>query len=285
MLEDSPAVMATAVDLHLPSGRIAAEISGPDGGPLVVCVHGITANLRSYDPLAAHLAARGHRVVAIDLRGRGCSETTPRGSYGWPAHARDVLAVADALGAERFDLVGHSMGAFVSMQAATLDGSRLQRVVLVDGIGIPEQSSLGPIAGAFQRLGVVFPSAGELVGKIRSVGAVEPWSETWQRMYEYELEQVPGGVRSRTDLDACVEDATWGTEHDAADLWPGLTMPVLLVRAERPIMPGLGYIVGADLRDRFLDQVATASLVEIDANHYTVITNPATADAVAAFLS
>jgi pimeloyl-ACP methyl ester carboxylesterase len=273
------------VDVRLPSGRLALALSGPDRGPLVVCVPGITANLCAFAPLAEHLAGLGLRVAAVDLRGRGHSEVTPRGTYGWPAHARDVIGVADALGAAEFAVVGHSMGAYVAMQAAALDAGRLRRVVLVDACGVPEESALPPIARAFDRLGPVFASPEEYVARIREVGSVEPWGPAWQRYYEYELEEVPGGVRARTSRDACVEDARWLGDHDPAALWPALTMPTLLVRAARPVVPGAGFIVGAELRDRFLQAVPAASLVEVDAGHYTVVTDSATTAAVGRFLT
>jgi|GEM_PF-6678226 len=48
--------------------------------------------------LAERLAGDTLQLVAIDLRGRGRSEVTGPGSYGWRNHARDVLGVADAVG-------------------------------------------------------------------------------------------------------------------------------------------------------------------------------------------
>ena len=68
------------VDLTLPSGRIRARLWGDDGAPLLLCVHGLSANLCGFTYLAESLASRDRRVVAIDLRGRGRSEITPPGS-------------------------------------------------------------------------------------------------------------------------------------------------------------------------------------------------------------
>ncbi len=107
---------ARAIELDLSSGRIRAHRFGPDDGKLTLCVHGLSANSRSYDYLGPELAAHGRSVVAIDLRGRGWSAITGLGTYGWSNHARDVLAVATALGAERFEYVGHSMGAFIGLE-------------------------------------------------------------------------------------------------------------------------------------------------------------------------
>ena len=61
------------------------------------------------------------QLVAIDLRGRGRSEVTGAGTYGWRNHARDVLGVADAVGAPSFAIIGQSSGAAIAMTCAQLD--------------------------------------------------------------------------------------------------------------------------------------------------------------------
>src|SRR5690349_24057946 len=96
-------------DLRLPSGSLRALRVGPGGGAPVLCVPGLSANARSFDRIAAALAGAGRDVIALDLRGRGFSPATAPGTHGWLHHAEDVLEVATQLGAERFDLVGHSM--------------------------------------------------------------------------------------------------------------------------------------------------------------------------------
>src|SRR4051794_39987487 len=105
-------------ELRVPHGTLRTHERGDPNNPPVLCVHGVSANARSFDYLAAGLARAGRRVVALDLRGRGWSDLTGPGSYGWASHARDVVDAAGALGLERFDLVGHSMGAYVGLEVA-----------------------------------------------------------------------------------------------------------------------------------------------------------------------
>src|SRR5262249_19797948 len=128
-------VTSVDVDLNLPSGRIRARRWGAEGAPLLLCVHGLSANLCGFTDLAERLAGSNRRVVAIDLRGRGRSEVTPPGSYGLENHARDVVDVATMLGAEEFDLVGWSLGALISMRVALRNGTRLRSVTLIDHAG------------------------------------------------------------------------------------------------------------------------------------------------------
>ena len=275
----------TPLDLTLPSGRLRAHVSGSPGGPTVIGIPGITSNSRAFDALARRLATDGRCVAALDLRGRGCSEDTGTGTYGWPSHAQDVLAAAAALGAGEVDLIGHSMGAFVAMQAAAMAPARIRRIVLVDAAGIPEEASLPAVRRAAERLGATLPSADAYVERVRALGSVVPWDDSWERSFRYELSAVADGVRARTSPSAVMEDYRWGAEHDPRSLWPELRCPVLVVRAGLPILPDAGFILSAADRDALLASVPGAQGVEIEANHYGVLTHQATADAIRAFLA
>ena len=263
-----------AVDLQLSAGSMRVLRLGTPGAPPVVCVPGLSANARSFDLVAAALARGGRQVAALDLRGRGFSPATAAGTYGWRHHADDVLEAAGRLDFAEFDLVGHSMGAFVSMQAAALAPARVRRLVLIDGVGVPEPEAIPPILASVERLGAVYPSVEAYCESIRQRGAAVPWQELWEAHSLYELERVPGGVRPRTSREAVVEDMVYGASHDARQLWPGLRMPTLLVRASRPLPPGAGFVVGRALRDAFLGAVPSAEAVEVDANHYGVMAHP-----------
>ena len=277
--------MDHSIELALCSGTLLALRSGPVQGTPVLCVPGLSANARSFDAVALRLAAGGHQVIALDLRGRGKSPATAAGSFGWKRHAEDVLEAADKLGFASIDLVGHSMGAFVSMQAAALLPDRIRRLVLIDGIGPPEPAAIPPILAGVERLGLVYASAQEYGDRIRRHGAAEPWQELWEQHYLDELDQVPDGVRPRTSKAAVVEDAVYGHTHDARALWPALRMPTLLVRASRQILPDTGFVVGAALRDSFLAAVPSAKAVEVDANHYGVMAHPDALRAIDEFLA
>ena len=274
----------TEFDLHVPSGRLHAARFGSPDARLVICVPGLSANLRSFDFIAERVAGAELQLVALDLRGRGKSEVTGAGTYGWPAHARDVFAAADVLGADRFSVIGHSMGGLVAMAAAEQHAERLDRVVLTDVAGAPEPSSLTAVAASVSRLGTVYPSVDFYIEALKKMGLIEPWSEYWERYFKYELEAVEGGVRSRSNKEAVLEDSAYGAEHDAYVYWPKLTMPVLLLYAKREILPGLGHLVSDADRERFPREVPTATVVDVDANHYTVATSDASVAAIRRFL-
>lgn len=278
--------MGEEFDLQLQSGTLHAKSFGPEDGPLVICIPGLSANLRSFDVIGTHLGQVGWKVVALDLRGRGRSAATAAGSHGWENHARDVLAVAAELGHPHLSVIGHSMGAAVALTAAGLDAGRhIDKVVLIDFAGRPEPSSLVPIGRSVERLGRVHSSAGAVIQEIRAIGSVDPWDEHWEASFRYELEEVEGGVRPRTSREAVLEDVAYGSAFDPYSLWPGLTMRTLLLRAARPILPGLGHILTAADFVEFSRVVPRAYTIEVDANHYGIVMHEDAVRAIERFLA
>jgi pimeloyl-ACP methyl ester carboxylesterase len=283
--------VAAEFDIELQSGRLHAKRYGPRDTPLVLGVPGLTANLQGFEFLGERLATVGIQFVALDLRGRGRSDVTEVGSYGWVKHAADLFAVADHLDAKQFSLIGHSMGAAVAMAAAAQDAARLTRVVLVDMCGVPDPSTAAPIGASVARLGTVFPSVEAYLDLFRHSGIMEPWSEYWEHYFRYELQPVDGGVAARTSRAAVMEDVMFGAGACAFDdaagvygLWASLSMPVLLLRATREMILGSGFILSKRDRDRFPVMVESATAVDIDANHYTIATSEAAASAIIRFL-
>ncbi|WP_142391459.1 alpha/beta hydrolase [Mycobacterium sp. ENV421] len=120
---------------------------------MILCVHGLSANCRSFDRFVPVLTSAGYHIVTMDLRGRGRSEITPPDSYGWDSHVRDLVEIADRYGAESFDVIGHSMGGFIGMTLAARYPQRCGRLVLIDALGVPEPSALLPITRSIGRLG------------------------------------------------------------------------------------------------------------------------------------
>lgn len=274
--------VAHELDLDLPGGRLHAQRFGAEGDDLVLCAHGLSANMHGFDFLAARLAGPGRQVVALDLRGRGRSETTPPGTYGLPAHARDVLDAASTLGAQRFALLGWSMGALIGLHVAAQAPERLEALVLLDHAGREDEAAVAAVRKGLDRLDAVVPDERTYLDAIRAVGAAVPWDEHWERFYRYELGPVQGGLSPVTSKAAALEDLDARGSHDVGQLWAGVTMPVLLVRATEPL--GGGLIVPADQRDAFAAAVPHAQVIDVDRNHYGVMTDDRVAEAVAALL-
>jgi len=190
-------------DIPLESGRLRVRRWGAADAPAVVCVPGLSANLCGFDRLAERLAGDTLQIVVIDLRGRGRSEVTGAGSYGWRNHARDVLDIADAVGALSFAVIGQSSGAAIAMTCAQLEPSRVERLVLVDLAGSPEERAAVPVVASVSRLGTVYPSAQAAIALIKQIGIIPEWDEYWDRYFRYELRDVRGGVAGAATAARC----------------------------------------------------------------------------------
>lgn len=102
--------------VHAAGARIGYLSVG--AGPAALLVPGYTGSKEDFGPLLAPLAAAGHRVVALDLRGQLDSPGAgPADSYDPSGLAADILGVLDALGLAPVHLVGHSYGGLVARAA------------------------------------------------------------------------------------------------------------------------------------------------------------------------
>jgi 3-oxoadipate enol-lactonase len=108
--------------------RLAVAVTGDGSTPLVL-LHGGGLDKSSWDAIAPAFAAT-HRVYAVDLRGFG--ESDRPGRYSYELMRDDVLGLCDVIGAERFDLVGHSMGGVVAWLVAERAPERVARLVVED---------------------------------------------------------------------------------------------------------------------------------------------------------
>src|SRR4029453_13457228 len=93
--------------------------------------HGLLFNQRMHDALARALAARGHRVVTLDLLGHGDSDR-PREKwrYSMPQFGAQVVALRDELGADEAVVMGTSLGANVALEASVLAPERVRGMVI-----------------------------------------------------------------------------------------------------------------------------------------------------------
>lgn len=114
--------MADDVELHV-------EVDGE--GPALMLVNGAALTTRQWDGVIERLAAE-HTVVRHDVRGTGSSSPGPQGGYMFEQYALDIVAIADSLGLDGFDLWGLAWGARVALVTAAQHADRVRRLVLTD---------------------------------------------------------------------------------------------------------------------------------------------------------
>jgi pimeloyl-ACP methyl ester carboxylesterase len=121
--------------------RLHAVIGGK--GPPLLLVHGWPENWYAWRRVMPALA-RDFQVIAVDQRGIGRS-AKPAGGYDTGTLAGDLVALMDALGHERFAVVGHDTGHFISYALAADHPDRVDRAALVEVPGPPGATPSPPL--------------------------------------------------------------------------------------------------------------------------------------------
>ncbi|MFB7889026.1 alpha/beta fold hydrolase [Cellulosimicrobium cellulans] len=121
---------STVHHLARAEGRLAYTDEGT--GPLLVASPGMGDLRSTYDDVAPHLVAAGYRVVVVDLRGHGDSDTT-FSTHGDEATASDYVALVEHLDAGPAVLLGSSMAASAAVIAAAERPDLVRGLVLLDG--------------------------------------------------------------------------------------------------------------------------------------------------------
>jgi pimeloyl-ACP methyl ester carboxylesterase len=98
-------------------------------GPLVLLVHGFPQYWWAWRHQLDALAAAGYRAVAMDLRGVGGSDRTPRG-YDPANLALDITGVIRSLGEPDAALVGHDLGGYLAWTAAVMRPKLIRRLAV-----------------------------------------------------------------------------------------------------------------------------------------------------------
>lgn len=285
--------MTSYTKLRIPvrGGELAGGLWSPaetTARPPVLAIHGITASHVSWPLVAEQL---GSQVVAMDLRGRGGSNTLP-GPFDLRSHARDMQDVLDHLGLERVVVAGHSMGAFVAVRLAELDPARVASLVLIDG-GLPITPPAGVTAAelpalvlgpALSRLSMTFASRDEYATFWRNHAALGPyWNNTIEAYVDYDLHGEAPQLRASSNPEAVTENAL---ELDGSAGYSkglaSLSLPIDFLRAPRGLADQPEPLYPASEMALLTKEFPHITFAELDdVNHYTVVLGPEGAAQVA----
>jgi len=255
------------------AGAVGLEVAeaGAGGRPLLV-VHGFSGAKEDFADHLDRLGAAGWHVVAPDLRGHGNSDH-PEGedAYRFGLFADDLLALADALGWDRFALLGHSMGGMVAQFVALQAPTRVRALVLMD-------TSSGPPEG-------IEPEQVEIGAAVVRQQGMAVLCELQEAQAENDPLATPASVRLRRERPELVEYGHRNTLASAPDMWLSMTTRMLgqddrldrLASLEMPVLVLVGEqdrpFVGSS--ERMAKAIPGARLVVIpDAGHSPQVENP-----------
>ncbi|MBB6038768.1 alpha/beta fold hydrolase [Phytomonospora endophytica] len=263
-------------------GRVTADGADlafghwPGRGPAVVALHGLTASHVNFAGIADRLAGR-RPLLAFDLRGRGRSDK--HGPFGMAQHAKDVAAAMASFGLGESVVVGHSMGAYVAVALAAMYPQRVSGLVLIDG-GVPVPAPPVPVeqllAPQLARLDQIYPDVESYLDFWRALPVLpkESWEgpgRAWIEAYlRYDLGGEPPALRPRASAEAVAADLADSLDPQVlSERLAGLTVPVLLLRAEHGFLPGHPGLIAdpspaAGLVANFTDRLLPGT------THYTI---------------
>lgn len=215
-----------------------SHVSRSPGAPLLL-IHGLASNARLWDGSARALAAMGHGVVAVDLRGHGLSDK-PDVGYSMTDIAHDVADVLMALPGFNDDknkpiLIGQSWGGNIVVECAHQFAQSLRGVVAVDG-GTIELSHAFPDWDECARTLSPPALAGMKFERLRSyIRAAHPdWSDEAIDGQMHNMERLDDGtIRPWLTLERHLKVLRGLWEHQPSQHWNTIDIPVLFTPATK----------------------------------------------------
>lgn len=212
--------------VDLPAGTFRTlEWDGHDGHPAVL-LHGLSGVAEVWGATVDALGADRPRCIALDQRGHGHSPRTP-GAYRATDYLTDVVALIEHIGVP-VHLVGHSMGARVTILAAARRPELLLTATVVD-IG-PEAwaANIARTTRLFGSLPERFADREAALELARASGRGEDWA---RRFVEWRLRAEADGTYTwLASPDGLVESVTVQRARNHWRDWERIRLPTLLVR-------------------------------------------------------
>lgn len=255
---------------------ISLHVEQAGSGPPLLLLHGFTGSAATWRPLAERLAPL-RRTLAVDLIGHGESDApADPARYTAEQCVADLLALLDALGVGRFDLLGYSLGGRIALQLAAAAPARVGRLVL--------ESSTAGIADPAERHARA--AADDALADAIERDGLAAFVDRWERLPLWASQAaLPADIRARLRAQR-LRNRPHGLANSLrgmgagrpAPLWdqlPALGMPALLLagaldekycalaramasampRAQLAIVPGAGHAIHLERPDVFTDQV------------------------------
>ncbi|SMF36431.1 3-oxoadipate enol-lactonase [Tistlia consotensis] len=119
-------------------------------GPPLVLIHGVGANLQSWDEVARRLVGR-FRVIRADLRGHGASARI-EGRFSLEAFAEDSVALLDHLGIDRAHVAGFSLGGLIAQCLAVGWPARIDRLALISAVANRTEEERAKVVGRLEMI-------------------------------------------------------------------------------------------------------------------------------------
>jgi pimeloyl-ACP methyl ester carboxylesterase len=209
---------------------VAAE---KPNGHVVLLLHGKNFTASYWEPSIRFLVSRGYRVIAPDQIGFGKSSKPAAYQYTFQQLVENTCALLDAAGVRTMSVVGHSMGGMLATRFALMHPERVEKLVLVDPIGLEDWKTVVPyrsIEQDYEQEKKATPDS------IREYERKNYFDGKWKPEYE-QLIEIPAGMTRHPDYPkvAWVSALTFDMVFTQPVVYefPLLKVPTLLVIGQK----------------------------------------------------
>ncbi len=244
------------VDIRPETGGLQLHIREWQGeGVPFVLVHGLSSNCRTWEMVARHLAAAGHRVITVDQRGHGLSDK-PADGYDFATVTEDLARLLELLNVSQPVMVGQSWGGNVMLAFATRYPGVARQFWFVDGgfldLQLRSDGSWESISQLLRPPPLTGMAHSEI--KMRIAASHPDWTEEGIEATMANFETMPDNtIRPWLDMDRhmLILRSLW--EQRPAELYPQLQEPVTIAAANEGNNP--------EWTERKKQQIAVAQML------------------------
>ena len=237
-----------------PEGRVhyyEAEARIPGGGVPLVLVHGLGDRAESWAPMLERLKKAGFHVYAPDLLGYGRSPKPADSDYSISSQEKYVADFIQALGLQKTDVGGWSMGGGIALKLALDHPEMVDRVVVYDNVGIRFNLTYSPAE-------LFHPQDGPGVQRLFSM--MEPTAPSLPTFVRRDILRhmdenqwvVDRGVQSMLTYKDAVDGElsgikeplliVWGDKDELIPLDVGQKMHAMVAGSELDVIQGCGHL-------------------------------------------
>lgn len=255
---------------------------GDPNGPVLILMHGLTANAHSFDRIGRQIAH--YRILSVDLRGRGLSDK-PNSDYAMSDHAADIIGMMDALNLERVYLGGHSFGALLSIYLAANFPERVKKIVMIDAAARLHPDVKAMVAPSMQRLTHTWQSIPEYLSAARQAPYADGvWNADMEAYFRADVTETDEGVKTRSSLEhiAMAIEGALGLGLTWLEYIQGITQPALLINATEPYGTGGDPILPKELAMETVHMMKNCTYCHVGGNHLTMLFNEGADESAAA---
>ncbi len=209
----------------------------------MLLIHGSRDHCRNWDWVALDLRHQYH-VIAPDLRGHGDSDWAIGGSYSMIDYVLDVTQLLDAVAGEPVTIIGHSLGAGISLQYAGVYPERVRQVIAIEGLGPPPgmiretpahqrmQHWIGEMKALARRNVRNYASIDEALARMREANPHLTVEQARHLTIHGTRRNEDGTYSWKFDNYTRATSPYLFNLKDAAEIWGRISCPCLLIRGD-----------------------------------------------------